>query len=215
MFQKQSYALRLLIEKISQRERYLLLATLVALCFLIAEGLLMFTGLNNHELVLDRIAQKKSETERVKQVLVDYQAALNNPKIIALQSANRNLQENLDSLTQRIADINSRLMSPDRMTSLLKELLDKQSQLTIINFSVLPVTTIESNIDGGNLFYQHGLRMELEGEFESLTEYLSQIESLPLQLFWDYLVIETKKFPILTIKLNVHTLSQDEDWLNV
>ncbi len=215
MFQKQSYALRLLIEKISQRERYLLLATLVALCFLIAEGLLMFTGLNNHELVLDRIAQKKSETERVKQVLVDYQAALNNPKIIALQSANRNLQENLDSLTQRIADINSRLMSPDRMTSLLKELLDKQSQLTIINFSVLPVTTIESNIDGGNLFYQHGLRMELEGEFESLTEYLSQIESLPLQLFWDDLVIETKKFPILTIKLNVHTLSQDEDWLNV
>ena len=215
MFQKQSYALRLLIEKISQRERYLLLATLGALCFLIAEGLLMFTGLNNHELVLDRIAQKKSETERVKQVLVDYQAALNNPKIIALQSANRNLQENLDSLTQRIADINSRLMSPDRMTSLLKELLDKQSQLTIINFSVLPVTTIESNIDGGNLFYQHGLRMELEGEFESLTEYLSQIESLPLQLFWDYLVIETKKFPILTIKLNVHTLSQDEDWLNV
>ena len=175
----------------------------------------MFTGLNNHELVLDRIAQKKSETERVKQVLVDYQAALNNPKIIALQSANRNLQENLDSLTQRIADINSRLMSPDRMTSLLKELLDKQSQLTIINFSVLPVTTIESNIDGGNLFYQHGLRMELEGEFESLTEYLSQIESLPLQLFWDDLVIETKKFPILTIKLNVHTLSQDEDWLNV
>ena len=29
MFQKQSYALRLLIEKISQRERYLLLATLL------------------------------------------------------------------------------------------------------------------------------------------------------------------------------------------
>ena len=106
-------------------------------------------------------------------------------------------------------------MSPDRMISLLKELLDKQSKLTLINFNVLPVVTIESNIDGGNLFYQHGLTMELEGEFEALSDYLSQIESLPLQLFWDDLVIETQNFPTLTIKLRVHTLSQDEDWLNV
>ena len=215
MFQRISYALRLVIEKISRRERYLLLVTLTAVILLMTQGLLMVSGLDNHEVVLERIQQKKTETQRIKQVLVDYQAALNNPKVIALQNANRNLQENLNVLAQRIDDINDKLMTPDRMVLLLKELLDKQSKLTLLTFNVHPVSVVESNLDGGNLFYEHALSMELEGEFEALTEYLSDIESLSDQLFWDDLEIETQTFPTLTIKLRVHTLSQDKDWLNV
>jgi hypothetical protein len=215
MFQKQSYSLRLLIDKISIRERYLFIATLVAVVLLLTQLLLVITGMNKHDSVMSRIKQKQTESARVNQLLLDYQAAINNPRIMALQNSNDDLSSKIELLEERIGDINEKLMSPDNMIALLKELIDKEQQLTVLSFNVLPVTTIESNVDGGNLFYQHSLSMTLEGEFDSLTRYLSDIEAQPNQLFWDDLIIETENFPTLKIKLNVHTLSQDEEWLNV
>jgi len=215
MLNKQAYSARLLIEKISIRERALILITLVALVLLLSQGILMLSGLDKHDAVLSRIEQKKKEGELYRSTLTGLEAAINNPKIIALQNSNESLQSSINILEERISKINEKLMSPDRMISLLKELLDEQNKLSLISFQVLPVTVIESNIDGGNLFYQHGLSMELNGEFEALTTYLQEIEALPTQLFWDELEIKTGKFPMLRIKINVHTLSQDEEWLNV
>lgn len=212
---KQTYALRLIIAKISVRERYLALITLFALLVAASHGVLILTGMDNHEAVLNRISQKQAESERVKQLLVDYQASLNNPKIVALQSNNDDLNERIFTLEERIARISQSLMSADEMILLLKELMNKEGKLTVVSFNVLPVEVIESNVDGGNLFYQHGLNLTLSGEFEALTDYLASIEDQPHQLFWDDLIIETQNFPQLEIQLNVHTLSRDKEWLDV
>lgn len=212
---KQSYTLRLLIDKISIRERYLALATLFALIVASSHGILILTGLDSHEAVLLRIEQKQAESARVKQLLVDYQASLNNPKITALHSDNDSLNEKIVSLEERIAKISDSLMSADQMLLLLKELMTKEGQLTVVSFDLLPVQVIESNVDGGNLFYQHGLNLVLSGEFDALTDYLAFIEAQPHQLFWDDLIIETKNFPQLDIQLNAHTLSRDKEWLDV
>lgn len=215
MLRKQLYSLRLLIDKISLRERYLMLVTLVALVLLIAQGTLMVTGLDKHDGVNTRIENTERQIRQIEQALVDYRAAINNPRVQSLQQSNLDIQERISNLEDRISEINDTLMSPNQMVSLLKELLENQKDLTVERFTVLPVQTVESNLDGGNLFYQHGLSMELTGSYEALTAYLSEIESLEHQLFWDDLTIETDNFPSLTIKLKVHTLSQDEEWLNV
>lgn len=215
MMQKQMYSLRLLIDKVSLRERYLMLVTLAALILLIAQGGLMVTGLDKHDAVNGRIDNTQRQIGQIEQALIDYRAAINNPRVQSLQQSNEDIRERIDNLEERISEINEKLMSPNQMISLLKELLENQTDLTVDRFSVLPVKTVESNLDGGNLFYQHGLSMELTGSYEALTNYLSEIEALEHQLFWDDLSIETDKFPQLTIKLKVHTLSQDEEWLNV
>lgn len=215
MFGKTSYELRLAIEKITIRERYLALVTLAAVILMATQGLLMLTGLDNHQDVEDRIAATNTQIEQTRQTLTDYQAAINNPRVIALQASNADIQAQIDRFETRIRDIDQSLMSPDRMIDLLKELMERQSQLTITSINVLPVATIESNVDGASLFYQHGLKLTLNGRFEALTDYLASIEALDDQLFWDDLIIRTDNFPSLEIELNVHTLSQDEAWLNV
>lgn len=215
MLNRQTYQARLLIEHLSTRERYLLLTVLFALVLLISQLILMLTGLDNHEAVQERLTQTRTQTQTVQQALIDYQAAINNPRIRALQDSNEDLRTRIEDLEGRIEDINSQLMSPERMISLLKELLNDYDNLTVTRFEVLPVNIIESNIDGGNLFYRHGLQIEMEGRFEALDDYLAAIEALEGQLFWDNLVIETDRFPTLNIRLEVHTLSQDEEWLNV
>lgn len=215
MFNAQIYQLRLLIDKISLRERYLVLVVLFALVVLIAQGFLMVTGLDKHDAVQARIEKHQQETQRLQQLLRETELAVNNPNIQALQLDNRNLREKITVLQQRIGEINERLMTPKLMIGLLKELMAQQRDLTVLSFEVLPVKTIESNLDGASLFYQHGLSLQLEGTFEALSAYLAEIEANDRQLFWDDLVIETESFPILRIELQVHTLSQSEEWLNV
>ncbi len=215
-FYQQGYALRLMLEKFSLRERYLLLITVFALILMSFQGGLMLLGLDNNEEVLNRIETQMKKSEEVQQELVDYQKASQNPQILALRNSNDDLADRLVRLKSNISDINERLMSPERMLELLRGLLENQSNLTIIEFEVLPVVDIESKVDDSSLFFQHGIRMSLEGNFEALTTYLEAIESSSdYNLFWDGLTIETEDFPRLQIEINVHTLSQNEEWLNV
>lgn len=215
MLHRQSYALRLLIDRRSMRERLMILLLIGAAVLLLAWAGLRLTGFDKHTVMLERIGRIQADVERYQATLSGLETTRDNPKIIALQNSNDDLQMQLDSLQDRIARIDESLMSPDRMVALLKELLDKQGQLALVSFQVQPVSVIESDGDGAQLFYQHGLKLELEGDFDALTAYLAKIEALPTQLFWDALTIQTESFPRMRIELIVHTLSQDKDWLNV
>jgi MSHA biogenesis protein MshJ len=215
MLSRQSYALRLLIDRRSMRERLMIVLLIGAAVLLLTWAGLRLTGFDKHTVMLDHIALIQADVERYQATLSGLETARNNPKIIALKNSNVDLQAQLDTLQDRIARIDESLMSPDRMVALLKELLDKQGQLALVSFQVQPVTVIESEIDGAQLFYQHALKLELEGDFDALTAYLAKIEALPTQLFWDAITIQTESFPLMRIELIVHTLSQDKDWLNV
>jgi len=215
MIDAQAYNLRLLIQKISIRERMLLLITVLAAFMLIGQLILIVTGLDKHDEVNTRIQKAKDQSSQIQGTLADLKQSLDNPRIQSLQASNNRLLEQLNLIQQRVAELDQKLMSPDKMPALLKELLDQQSRLTLVSFNVLPISTIDSSFDGRSLFYQHSFSMQLEGEFEAFNEYLQQIENLPSQLFWDDLTVQTDEFPKLKIQLKVHTLSHDEDWLNV
>lgn len=211
-----TYALRLQIAKISIRERYLLLATLFSLVVLSSQGILYVTGMHTNKDVLSRIEAKKTQADKVQQLLSDYQKAVNNPGLIALQRDNEQLRNHIEKLKGNISKISERLMSPERMNNLLRGLLEQQEQLSLLTFEVMPVQKIESSIDNTSLFFKHSIKMNLEGRFEALEDYLQAIESASeFELFWDDLVINTENFPTLMIEVRVHTLSQNEEWLNV
>ncbi|TCS43181.1 hypothetical protein [Reinekea marinisedimentorum] len=215
MFYKHSYALRQQIEKLSIRERVMLIVTFFTVMVLAAQGVAMLFGYDKLDQVEARIELKKTEDQRYRETLAGLESSIDNPNILALQRSNDELAERIATIEKRIALIDETLMSPDRMSGLLRELLQDQSGLTLISFNVLPIKTIDSETTGERLFYQHGLAIELEGSFEALTDYLLAIESLDSSLFWDSLLIETESFPALKIQLQVHALSSDEDWMHV
>jgi MSHA biogenesis protein MshJ len=215
MFNKQAYVLRQHIEKLSVRERVLLIAIFFAVIMLIAQGLVMLYGYDKLDPVQSRIDSKKIEDQRYKETLVGLESSLDNPNILALQRSNAELAKRIKVIEERIRLIDDTLMSPDRMSGLLNELLEQQSGLTLISFNIIPVQVIESESTGERLFFQHGVAIKLEGSFEALTSYLDTIEALDTSLFWDRLLIKTEQFPDLQIELEVHTLSRDEEWMHV
>lgn len=209
------YKLRLQLERLSHRERYLLLIIIFALVILIAQGTLVLSGLDNHDPVTAQTEQYQNEATAYQNALNDLESAANNPRIVALQNSNQQLEETILELDSRIDNIANLLITPERMASVIKQLLNDQSKLSLERFNVLPVVQLKSSTDVETIFYQHTIEIALTGEFEAFITYLQSIEALPEELFWDDLLINTQSFPILEFRLKVHTLSRQEEWLNV
>ena len=110
------------------------------------------------------------------------------------------------------------LVSPSQMTLLLKDLLDRQTDLCLLDLKNLPPqavdlgTSAQEDDDAPQLFC-HGLDMELSGKYLAMLNYLRQLQQLPRGLVWDTVEIETSEYPKTTVHLKVYTLSLVEGWI--
>ncbi|TXR54301.1 hypothetical protein [Reinekea thalattae] len=212
---KKIYSLRLSIDRLNIRERIMVMLACFILIIALGHGLVMLFKLNQVAALEANLAQKQQATVSYDTALASLKASTNNPNVMALRRSNERLAERIEAIEKKFKSIETSLISPGQMISLLRQLLEKENQLALKSFEVLPVVPVEAQSTGVRLFYQHSIAIELEGTFESLTQYLTEIETLDADLFWDNLSVETENFPTLNIKLQVHTLSRNERWLRV
>lgn len=210
-----TFRLRLLLDRFQPRERLLMLITLVLLLGFAIYGAVWATGLTDHSRHRERIETLRNEFTANQNALLALREALNNPRTRALSARNQALREELEALENRIDRVTQVLIPPNRMVSLLRELLP-ENELTLIRLDVQPAAQAQTGDgDPGVTLYRHQLELELQGSFPALVGYLKAIEGKPWQLFWDEISIETENYPRLDIRLRVHTLSDEEEWLNV
>lgn len=110
------------------------------------------------------------------------------------------------------------LLSPQEMPRLLRDMLKEVEGLKLVSLENLPpreMLTANADEEPPPGLYQHTLQLELEGPYLSLLPYLKKLEGLSQQLFWDALSVETKKYPVMRVRLQVHTLSLSEDLIGV
>jgi MSHA biogenesis protein MshJ len=62
-------------------------------------------------------------------------------------------------------------------------------------------------------FYRHGLEIEVEGSYAACLDYLNAIEALPWRLYWQVLELDVIDYPLNRIRIEVGTLSLDEEWI--
>lgn len=208
------FQLRLLIDRLSIRERVLLLVAMVLVLAGISYGVLWFLGWADHSATRSQIAQLQEQTTSNLEAQQALEQARNNPQLQTLSDQNEQLREQVAALNDRISGITEVLIPPDTMATLLRELLGS-SDLTLVRFRALPVQPLDQDDTGEAQLFRHQLDIELSGQFDALTGYLDTIEALPWRLFWDELSVETDLYPNLRIRLKVHTLSDQEAWLNV
>ncbi|WP_028669214.1 hypothetical protein [Saccharospirillum impatiens] len=208
------FQLRLVIDRLSIRERAILLVSMVLLLAGISYAGLWYLGWTDQSTVRDRIAQLQSQAIDNQNAQLALEQASNNPQVQTLSNQNERLRQEVQQLNDRISGITEVLIPPDTMATLLRELLGS-SDLTLIRFGALSAQPLARDDTGEAQLYRHQLDIELTGNFDALTRYLRTIEALPWRLFWDELSVETDQYPDLRIRLKVHTLSDQEAWLNV
>jgi MSHA biogenesis protein MshJ len=123
------------------------------------------------------------------------------------------------------------LVSPQRMPSLLEDLIGRSSGLRLLSLRTLPVTPVldkksaekatekpgqnGKSVDASAGLFKHGVEIRLEGGYQELATYLARLEKSPLKLLWSGVSLSASTHPRLVLTLTVYTLSLDRTWLTI
>lgn len=201
------------VDALSLRER--LLVAVTSLAFIGAIWFVMF-----YEPLAKQAEQKSTQL-----------AALHERVEVANQSLEQQVMEmaggsaeqrvRIGQVEQQIEDINTslgdyaaELIDPSEMTQVLEGVLRKQSDLSLVRIRNLPSETLSASEDeSATRFYRHGIEIEVEGNYSAVVDYLTDIEALPWRLYWQILELDVIEYPRNRIRIEVGTLSLDEEWI--
>lgn len=138
------------------------------------------------------------------------------------------LRARLDSLAGRLQAVEGALVPPERVASLLEEMIGSGGGLRLLSLKTLPAEAFPPGApkakDSGQTdapgekaagLYRHGVEVRIEGAYEDLTAYLERLERSPLKILWGEAALSAERHPRLTLVLTVYSLSMDRTWLIV
>jgi MSHA biogenesis protein MshJ len=218
------------VDRLSLRERL----------FLLGAGLFVIGGLWQAALAGPLRARERLANEKVL-ALQDRLRNLDASLSAAAEGVNEGMPDQLEraralreSVAQRDAEVRvftTDLVDPTQMRLVLEELLRRQSGLTLVsavNRRAVPV--LEDEEEGaatatqdaaGNVasdapkLYRHSFVLTLRGSYLDMLRYLEDVERLPWQIYWSRLELKTDEYPVNDIKLELATLSLDEEGIGV
>jgi MSHA biogenesis protein MshJ len=124
------------------------------------------------------------------------------------------VQRRLDEINERLGGYAAELIDPAEMSRVLQGVLKEQSKLRLIRARNISHGAMSASAEAETTtFYRHGLEIEFEGSYLACLEYLQEIEALPWRFYWQFLDIEVLEYPRNRIRLEVSTLSPDEEWI--
>jgi len=204
------------INQLSLRERRLLALTsvsVVLMLFLFAAWLPLLEkwqkAVRAHEIAQGKIEGAKSEIAQLeKQARTD----VNAPYRAQLES----LRGQVEDQEYTITGLTSALITPKNMTKVFSGLL-QENHMVIQSMTNEPAKPVTINGEGkeNNFLFEHGLSLEMKGQFLSTLKYIQALEKQDWQLYWDELIFTTLKYPSGTLGIKVHTLSTSEHVLGL
>ena len=205
-----------LLEKVdgfSVRERVLVLVTMLILIAALWHTLLM-------QPLQQRAAQTRVELTELEQRIVAANQSLED-QILQLAGGGDEQRTRIASLRRRIDEINAtlgnhaaELIDPAEMAQVLEGVLKEQSRLTLVRIRNTTPNSLSSDEDPDAVtFYRHGLEIEVEGSYAACIDYLNAIEALPWRLYWQVLELDVIDYPLNRIRIEVGTLSLDQEWI--
>lgn len=125
------------------------------------------------------------------------------------------------------------LISPNKISLLLEDMLRQNAQLRLVSLKKLPAARLneaalahqriaDASMEGSApeknvplAVYRHGVEIVVQGSYLDLLNYLAQLEAMPWQLFWGGTKLDVEEHPRATLTLTLFTLSLDKEWLNI
>lgn len=205
--------LRSRIDGLSRRERLLIMIT--TLVFIVALW----------HLLLMAPLETRADAGRAELVSLQERIASANQtleeQILQLADVGSDDRSQVASIRRRIDEINeslgnyaSELIDPGEMARVLEEVLKEQTDLKLLRMANVPPESIAAGeLESATRFYRHVLEIEVEGSYRACMEYMSEIEALPWRFYWQLLDLEVVEYPLNRIRIEVSTLSLDEEWI--
>ena len=226
------------IDDMSLRERAMIFVAAAFVVISLMEVLLLDPLLARQKMLSTQVTQQQ---EKMKEVQAQMQSLLeaqrdqeHSPMRVRVVQLKQQLQEQ-DSYLQSRRD---RLVEPGKMAGLLKDVLDKNGRLQLVELKTLPVSLLiekpqpaaiagqssnnpatlpgkEKQPDQQKQIFKHGVQITVRGGYLDLLRYVTALEKMPTQMFWGEASLIVEKYPDGVFTLTVYTLSLDKTWLAV
>lgn len=141
---------------------------------------------------------------------------------IGKNDPNRDARQQLTQLHQSVADLKQQLslggkkfVPSQQMVNALRDMLKQHGKLKLVKLETLPVSGFGNSDQQPVWVYRHALAITLQGDYFSTLEYLKALEALPWRIHWDSIAYQVKDYPIAETRIQVYTLSFEQDWLGV
>ena len=186
--------------------------------------------------IKSEISTAQNEVANVTRQIAQQQSSYTNMLAQSQEDPNKFANDRLQvvereqaELDRQIRELAGDLISPGDMTRILTSVLERQAGLELISFQNLRATPLlsgernsnepagsdegRSNITGQ--VFQHGLRLEFQGDFFSTIKYLRFIEDISGSFFWDSISFQQADWPNAIVTLEIHTISTDSGFIGV
>ncbi|GEM_PF-486518 len=206
------------------RERAVISGGFVALLFLVVDASLIQPIALERERVEQLTVSTEEEVARLDNELERLERVELTPEELDLLRRRKAAEEGLAHVNREIAAEIAELVPPEAIVSVLEEMLQPFSDLELVRVTSDDPHRVGSGalheadaavLDATNSLYLHGLRLEIEGDFASTLEYLESIEDSPWHLLWDRFEYRVGDYPNARITIELHTISEQEEWIGV
>jgi MSHA biogenesis protein MshJ len=226
--------LALKIDSLTLRERAVIFAMAAVVLVAGANALLLDPLFARQKQLSSQIQAGRKQVDLVRAQINETVKGPQNTDLAgkARLEAVRKQQAQMQSL---LLDMQKGLVSPDKMTVLLEDIVRQGGRLRLISLKTLPVSGLgdpepaakasekgavtavsaPKAAEGGGAVYKHGVEITLQGGYVDIVNYMAALETMPWQLFWGKAKLSVEEYPTATLTLTLFTLSLDKKWLNM
>ena len=159
-------------------------------------------------------AEVNATRAAIKDIRNTIAAGVNKEKEIKLAQLERALKAVEDRLRLKTIE----LIDPEKMFSLMTQLIYKESRLKLLSLKRREVKsaislTEDQQEDAG--IYRHVLEVKFSGQFNDILKYMQSLEALDWKLIWDEIEVVSNEYPLITVKVVISTLSTRKEWVGV
>lgn len=218
-------------EKVSARERKIILVTVLSLLSLIVFVLAIEPLIVEYKSLAVKSNSLQDKNRLIeKQLKLTLERKYQDPNIQLGKDIER-LENKSLSLDEDIGRLTKALVAPKQMVQLLENVLKSDKKMKLISFVNLPKEDVELVSDmtpakintetklnsstSEGLIYKHAFEIEMKSTYDSMVGYLKRIDKLPWKIFWQDLRYEAGTYPYGVLKIKIYTLSTSKEVLGV
>lgn len=125
------------------------------------------------------------------------------------------LQQSANKLRQQLSQGGKKFVPAQSMATALRDMLQQHGNLKLIKLETLPVSGFGNSDQEPIWVYRHAMVITLQGDYFSTLNYLKALETLPWRIHWDSIAYQVKDYPLAETRIQVYTLSFEQDLLGV
>lgn len=220
-------------DALSLRERLMVAIAAFAATYFLVDALLLGSWQRQNAGIKATLLEQRAESARTAAQVQEQQVRAGSHPDALARARIREIEQKIAAIDASLQSSSKQLVPPERMASLLEDLLKGNKRLQLVKLATLPAEALlarepasgaaqaaepmqaAAEQPAGQNIFKHGVELTLRGSYFDMLDYLAQIEALPWQMYWGRLRLEARDYnrPVLTLTL--YTLSLDKTWLTI